>query len=160
MNYEMKRVNRELSTEETLNIISKGQYGVMACVGSDLEPYGVPLSYVLYNGSVYFHCASQGHKIDNIKHNPMVSFVVVGETNPVLEKDTLNFSTYYESAIIFGNVSEVVEDIEKIGALRALCDKYLHNHMDKFEYAIKRSLKITKVYKINFCKLSGKAKRP
>lgn len=31
--------------------------------------YGVPLSYVFMNNSIYFHCAAIGHKPENIHYN-------------------------------------------------------------------------------------------
>ena len=35
--------------------------------GEDGYAYGVPLNYVYVDNSIYFHCAKEGHKLDNIK---------------------------------------------------------------------------------------------
>ena len=43
------------------------------------QPYAVPLSYVFHDQCIYFHCATEGHKLDNIRANPAVSFCVVGQ---------------------------------------------------------------------------------
>ena len=41
---EMRRKDREISEEEACQLLATGEYGVLSTVGSDGEPYGVPLS--------------------------------------------------------------------------------------------------------------------
>ncbi|MFQ6041354.1 MAG: pyridoxamine 5'-phosphate oxidase family protein [Candidatus Poribacteria bacterium] len=109
-------------TDKRLNnameILKLGEYGVLATSGEDGYPYAVPLSYV-YDNAIYFHCASTGHKIDNIKYNDKVSFCVVGRAKTL--PDELNVD--YQSVIVFGR-ARIIEGAEKHSALGKLMKKY------------------------------------
>lgn len=159
MDHKMIRKNRELSQEETVNILEKSEYGILSTVGIDNQPYGVPLNFVYKDNCIYFHCAMIGHKLENIKNNNLVSFTVVGNTKPKMEEEYHNFTTEYESTIVFGKVVEVVQEQEKISSLKDLCEKYLSEHMHLFEKAVEKSIKGTKIYKVEIEKMSGKAKK-
>ena len=154
---DMRRKDRRLSDEESAALLARGEYGVMATVDARGRPYGVPLSYLWRDGLVYLHSALQGYKIDNIRANSAVSFTVVGRTQPVYEK---NFTTWYESVMVFGQVAEIADPEKKYAILYALAEKYLPDHLDKAEEDIKRSLARTVVYAITPERITGKAKPP
>jgi cytidylate kinase len=151
----MRRKDRAIPLPEALDLLVRGQYGVLSLVDGGV-PYAVPLSYVLLDGVVYFHCARQGRKIDAMRGNPTVCFTVVGAVEPVYRGD---FSTYYESAMVFGRVVPVGDDEEKRRALLALAEKYLPDHRDKADGDIRRSNERTAVYRISLDLISGKSKR-
>lgn len=152
----MRRKDRRMPEEESLALLRQGEYGVMSTTGPDGKPYGIPLSYVWLKERVYFHCARDGRKIDNVRANSAVTFTVVGQTRPVYAK---NFTTYYESVILSGNIAEVIDPEEKYAALFALAVKYLPEHRDKADRDIRRSFDRTAVYAIYPDEISGKAKR-
>jgi nitroimidazol reductase NimA-like FMN-containing flavoprotein (pyridoxamine 5'-phosphate oxidase superfamily) len=156
MEREMRRKDRAISESEALELLGRGQYGVLATVGEEGEPYAVPLSYVFRAGKIYFHCAPVGRKIDNLRHQPKVGFTVVGKVAPVFEH---SFSTNYESVMVFGTASEVTDKNEKCAALRALAEKYLPEHLDKADAYIEQSLPNVVVYAIEIERTSGKARR-
>jgi hypothetical protein len=150
----MRKKERQLSYDETISIIEKGEYGILSTVSSGNEPYGVPLNYCFIDGSIYFHCALEGKKLDNIAHNANVSFCVVGQTKILPEK----FSTKFESCIVFGTAAEVTGD-EKQMALEGFIEKYSRQfNAEGLEY-IKKACRKTKVIKIIPESFSGKAKR-
>ncbi len=150
---EMRRKDREVGREDTINLLEKGQYGVLSTVGENGYPYGVPVNYVYAGGGIYFHCAVEGAKVDNILFNNKVSFCVVGDTAPVPEK----FSFKYESAIVFGKCAEVFEK-EKTDALLALVRKYSAGFMEKGMKYIDNDSSKTKVFKIDIEHISGKVR--
>lgn len=155
---ELRRKDRQISPEECEEILKKAEYMTMATADGDGIPYAVPLSFVYFRGNVYFHTGkADGHKIRNLRHNPYCSLAVTGDTQPVY---TRNFTTYFESVIIFGKAEEITDAQEKYGALWALAEKYLPEHMDKAEKDIAASLERTAVYRITIEKMTGKAKRP
>lgn len=149
---EMRRKEKEIDREKAAGILEKGQYGVLSTAGEDGYPYGVPVNYVYSDGSIYFHCAREGAKIDNIIFNDKVSFCVVGSTEPIPEK----FSFKYESTIVFGRCVEVFEK-EKIDALIALVKKYSGDFMEKGMKYIGNDSSKTKVLKINIEYITGKS---
>lgn len=87
---EMRRKDRELKNDEIIEILKNNTYGILSTVSENGDPYGVPISYVFFNDSIYFHCAIQGHKLDNISNNKSVSFCVVGNTQILPDQFTLS----------------------------------------------------------------------
>lgn len=150
---EMRRQDRKTSEEQAYRILEAGEYGVLSTTCSNGYAYGVPLSYAYHNGNIYFHCAVEGQKLDNIKFNNKVSFCVVGKTE-VLPG---NFSTKYESAIVFGKASEVFDD-EKKEALVAILRKYSPQFMEKGMEYIKNDSSKAKVIKIEIEHIAGKSR--
>lgn len=150
----MRRQDRRLDDNEAERILIQGEYGVLSTTGENGSPYGVPLSYAYLNKNIYFHCAGEGHKLDNIALNDRVSFCVVGKTMPLPDK----FSTRYESVIIFGR-AVAVDGIEKEQALMALIEKYSADFIEKGRKYVDKDGPITKVIKLNVELMSGKARR-
>jgi nitroimidazol reductase NimA-like FMN-containing flavoprotein (pyridoxamine 5'-phosphate oxidase superfamily) len=150
----MRRQDRQLENSEVIELFEKGEYGVLSSVGEDGYAYGVPLSYAYSDGSIYFHSATEGQKLDNIRNNSKVSFCVIGGTEVLAAK----FSTKYESVIAFG-IAEVIEGEEKMKGLMALVEKYSPEFMEAGrKYAMNDEGK-TKVVKIKIEHMTGKARR-
>ena len=147
----MRRKDRKIETADAVNLLTRCEYGVLSTIDNENQPYGVPLNYVYKNDCIYFHCALIGHKIDNIRNNPKVSFCVIGNTN-VLQSE---FSTEYESVIIFGSASEV-QGVEKHNALSWLIEKYSPDFIEEGKDYIEKKSNGTKVIKIEIKHISGK----
>ena len=150
----MRRSDREIAEHEAKGLLVDAEYGVLSTVGSDGQPYGVPLNYVYKNGSIYFHAALSGQKIDNIDSNAKVSFCVVGKTKVLPDK----FATEYESAVAFGVAAEV-NGSEQQDALLWLLEKYCPEFVEEGKRYIEQKNKITKVVRIDINHISGKARR-
>ena len=120
MQREMRRKNQQLSPQESRNILEQASSGVLALSGTDDTPYAVPISFVLYEDTLYFHCAADGYKIDCIRNNPRASFCVIAQDQLLPEK----FTTCFRSVIAFGRMEMVENPQEKQKALHLLCDKY------------------------------------
>jgi len=150
----MRRSDREISIQEAKNLLDAAEYGILSTASNDGQPYGLPLSYVYKNDCIYFHCAVSGHKLENIEHNPKVSFCAVGKTKVLPDK----FATEYESTVVFGVASEV-KDAERYDALLWLLEKYCSDFIAEGKQYIEQKDKITKVFKIEIDRISGKARR-
>lgn len=153
----MRRKDRELSVDIAREIIDKAEFGVLATVNEDGTPYCIPLSIARDGGQdvIYFHCAREGQKIENMRRNPKVCMSFVGNTAIPDGK----FTTLYESAVIYGEATEVLTDEEKIHGLRLICEKYTPDNMADFDNAIGRSLARTAVWKVTIAQITGKGKR-
>lgn len=150
----MRRNDREISRQEADELLVKSEYGVLSTVDKNGQPYGVPLSYVYKDDAIYFHCALDGQKLDNISNNARVSFCVTGRTIVLPE----SFGTLYESVIVFGVASEV-HDAQRHEALVWLLEKYCSDFMEGGLQYIEIKNKMTKVIKIEISRVSGKARR-
>lgn len=151
---ELRRQERKLEMNEAIEILKKCDYGILSTVSENGYTYGVPVSYVYTNNAIYFHCAVEGQKLDNMTNNNKVSFCVVGQTCILPDK----FSIKYESVILFGLANEVL-DSEKNSILLEIVNKYSPDFIEKGKDYIANSSARTKVIKISIEHISGKARR-
>lgn len=155
---EMRRKDRLLTKEETLDVLKKGEYGILGTVGEDGKPYSVPLSFVMdeEKKAIYFHCtAAGGQKIDNIMANPAVCFTVVMNTEVL----PAQFSTKYYSANVFGTAKVVEEDGEKRDALFQLVLKYAPDFQEEGKTYIDRAIRAVNVVRIDMEQITGKGRK-
>ena len=150
----MRRQERELSHNEVLAILEKGEYGVLSMCTLANEGYGVPLNYVFNNPDIYFHCAKEGSKLECLRKNPNVSFCVVGKTT-VLPS---TFGTLYESVIAVGTTSEV-EGTEKQEALKLFIEKYSGEFIPEGNEYITKLLERVSVIRLTVKSVTGKARK-
>lgn len=154
MHHELRRKERALAESEAREILERGEYGILSTCDPDGQPYGIPLSYCLENNAIYFHCAVEGRKLNNIAADSRVSFCVVGKTEVLPDQ----FATRYESVVISGRATEVL-DGEKQQALEGLLAKYSTEfRLSGLDY-IEAKRELTKVFKISIDDLCGKARR-
>ena len=153
---EMRRKDRMLNQEETIDILNKSEYGVLSTIGKDNAPYGVPINFAYVDGIVYFHCAkAKGYKIINIMNNSNACFTVVDDVCLQPEK----LSTKYRSAILFGKIS-IVEDMEeKKKGLEALIKKLSPEYMEVGMKCIDKNTDNTCILKMEVVEMTGKGKK-
>ncbi|MFP3155069.1 pyridoxamine 5'-phosphate oxidase family protein [Lachnospiraceae bacterium ZAX-1] len=149
----MRRTDREQDREFALEMIKTCEYATLATVNPDKTPYCIPVSPILIEETLYFHGATEGKKLENIKANQDVCISCVRHTKLIPEK----FTTEYESAVATGKCHIVTDENEKIIVLRALCEKYAPTNMGKFNHAIENMLGKTCVCKIEMEQITGKA---
>lgn len=149
----MRRTDRERDARFALELFSRCEYATLATVNADGTPYCIPVSPAVAEANIYFHCALEGKKLENIKNNTAVCLSCVGGTRLVPEE----FSTEYESAVAAGRCELVTNEDEKRMALRAICEKYAESNMGSFESTVARSLHRTAICKITAEALTGKA---
>ena len=79
----MRRHRQQLSQGDCAAILSRGTSGVLAVAGDGGYPYAVPLSYVYQEGTLFFHCAKAGHKLDALRRCSKASFCVIDQDQVV-----------------------------------------------------------------------------
>jgi len=147
----MRVIKRQMSDEQALELLKKGEYGVLSTVNAENQPFGTPLSYIFMEGSVYFHCAIVGTKLDNIKNNSKVCFTVIGKTQILPEQ----FSTNYESVMVFGNATLINGD-EKVSVFKEILKKYSNDYYEEGMKYIEKAKDKATVVKINIDSFTGK----
>ena len=98
----MRRHRQQLSQGDCAAILSRGTSGVLAVAGDGGYPYAVPLSYVYQEGTLFFHCAKAGHKLDALRRCSKASFCVIA----------------------FGRTRILEDEAEKQAAIWLLAEKY------------------------------------
>jgi len=149
---DMRRKQQALPYEESVTILESASSGVLAVLGDEGYPYTVPLSYVYREGKLYFHCASEGHKLDAIRGCDKASFCAIDKDDVVSEK----FTTFYRSVVAFGRVKELKGE-ELYGAMKALAGKYSPKEtVASFDKEMAESLHHLCVLEFSIEHLSGK----
>lgn len=148
---DIKRRKKELSKENTLEVLKNGREGILSTISENGYPYGIAVNYVYHNNYIYFHCSNSGHKLQNIAKNNKVSFFVNSDVT-ILPKD---FTTHYKSVVIFGHAS-IVNDKEKRDAIIAIGEKYSHPHMKEGLKYIDKAFNAFTVVKIEIDHITGK----
>ncbi len=147
----MRRTDRELTFDQTMQILKRNQHGILSLVLPDQMPYGVPLNYGLYENTIIMHAALVGLKIDAIAYDPHACFTVVHAAKA--EPETL--STHYASAIAMGSIRLVEDPLEKrLWLIRLVA------HYGISEQAAQEALKVdtpyTAVLLLDIAALTGK----
>lgn len=118
----MRRFKQELRKAECIEVLEHEVRGVLSVLGTDGYPYGVMMNH-WYNpedGKLYFHGAKEGHKIDAVRANDKVSFVVHDSGYRKDDEWALNI----RSVVVFGRM-RVVEEREKAKMICTnLCRKF------------------------------------
>ena len=116
----MRRHRQQLSQGDCAAILSRGTSGVLAVAGDGGYPYAVPLSYVYQEGTLFFHCAKAGHKLDALRRCNKASFCVIDQDQVVPPE----YTTYFRSVIAFGRTRILEDEAEKQAAIWLLAEKY------------------------------------
>ena len=152
----MRRADRQLADEETLQLFREAEYGVLSVIDENNMPYGVPMSFALRDNAIYFHCsAAGGKKISSIGHCRNASFTVVGHTQLLPEQ----FATLYMSAIAYGTVGIVQDEEEKRNGIKAILYKYSPNFIEKGMTYIDHAINKIYVLKFEIENMTGKGKK-
>ena len=149
----MRRSGQQLSAEETIDILERNTSGVLAVVGDEGYPYAVPLSYVYINNNIYFHSATQGHKLDGIQSNSHVSFCVIDQDKVMPQE----YTTYYKSAIAFGTARIVEDEGEKRKLIELLSEKYSPGDIEGRNHEIESTWKRFCIIHLAVEHITGKA---
>lgn len=151
----MRRQEKIMCQLDTEKIVHEAEFGTLACCGSNGYPYSVPVNYAWENGVIYIHSAREGGKLDSIAFNNKVSFSIVNYQRLLPDK----FDTEYESVIIFGEATLVVDVQEKRHALTLLIEKYSHDFREQGMVYIDKAMDATAVIKVNIQHMTGKRGR-
>ncbi|MDD4534378.1 MAG: pyridoxamine 5'-phosphate oxidase family protein [Prevotella sp.] len=137
----MRKLSREMDSAWALEVMRKAPYITVSFTRPDGTAYGVPFSLAATDDLTwYFHCAQEGDKLDAIACHPEVCLSAVTKCAPIVGPKDNSFTLQYKSAIAFGQAAIVTDRNEQIKAMRAICERFLPEHMGAFEASIERSL--------------------
>ncbi len=120
----MRRKNKEIINPEIIQDILKTADTVRIAMIDGDEPYIVPLNYGYQNNALYIHCAKEGRKINILKTNPRVCFLIEGESELVTGPDACDWTLKYLSLIGYGTVEILENKNEKIVGLDILMSQF------------------------------------
>ncbi len=94
-------------------------------------PYVIPLNFCWHDGSIYFHGADAGRKVEIISKNPNAVFTVCEEFGTIADPVPALTDTGYMSVMLFGQIERVEDIREMTGALQAMLDKHVPGYYDQ-----------------------------
>jgi uncharacterized protein len=113
------------------SLLQKAETMKLAFCDGD-EPYIVPVCFGYQEGSIYFHSAKEGRKLDLIKRSDKICFEV--DTYKIVSKDTpCKWTIDYTSVIGLGDAHFVESVEEKKKALDVIMAHY--GAAPPFEYS-------------------------
>jgi nitroimidazol reductase NimA-like FMN-containing flavoprotein (pyridoxamine 5'-phosphate oxidase superfamily) len=143
-----KEIRNIAALEEILSKAMVCRLGL--CEGN--QPYVVPLCFGYEDNALYFHCASQGKKLDIIRRNNNVCFEVDIDHQLIKADQACNWGMKYKSVIGFGK-AVFIKDIElKRKALDIIMQQFSKDSFKISEEAVKN----TTVVKIEIASMTGK----
>lgn len=161
----MRKKRFEIKDRKEIDaILKRATIGRMATIGADGYPYITPVNYVYIDDSIYFHCAPEGEKIENLQRDSKVCFEVdiplayIGtDLDPAMEP--CHVTQIYQSVILRGHGVVLRDDKEKLMALNALIAS--HEQMSSFNGITfeSRAFNLCIVVRIDIDQISGKENR-
>lgn len=115
---------KQLSDDEAMAFLTRERSGHLATCTADGTPYITPLNYMYHQGKIYFHCANEGLKLDNIRINNQVCFEVSRVNKSVFGALACQCSTRYTSVLLFGSAYLVVDISRKTELLNIFTEKF------------------------------------
>ncbi len=105
-----KPIEPEPNNAECERVIASFDVGVLV-MSQGMQPYAVPMNHVYHDGALYFHCAPTGRKLDTIRANPRVCYVVNNDLGAGERREMggLTCHVAWESVIAYGT-ARVLED--------------------------------------------------
>jgi len=127
----IRYVQRDCKDKDKIEkFLSKTRTGVIGMNAEDY-PYTVPVNYVWYDGSIFFHGMGSGKKVDILSEEPPVCFTVYKEFGTVKDPMPCHADTSYMSVMLFGKIEKVCDFEEAATALWKLVEKYMPGYYQK-----------------------------
>ncbi len=123
----MRKLNKKITDPAIIiDLLNTCHIGRLGTVGSDGRPMVKPLNFAYHEGRIYFHCAREGEKLDDIRRDNRVCFevdlplaYVKGTTENPCRAEYL-----YRSVIARGRAIIVEDRVERLLGLDCLMAKY------------------------------------
>lgn len=159
MNSEIRRKDREMKTYREMQLLLEkmpvGRLGITTKNG----PYVVPMNFLFFEGHIYLHSALSGRKIESLRIDSRVCFLVDEVGPQVLWQRGCGISQVYRSVLCFGRAEFVEDPIEKKAILEKMVQKYVPPTFP-FPQIKEQNVGKTAVVRIIIESMEGKAHNP
>jgi nitroimidazol reductase NimA-like FMN-containing flavoprotein (pyridoxamine 5'-phosphate oxidase superfamily) len=112
------------TSREMKLLLERMPVGRLAVTTED-GPYIIPVNYLFFEGSIYFHSGLSGRKMEALQADSRVCFLVDEVGPQVLWEQGCGISQVYKSVVCFGKAEFVEGPLEKRGILERMVQKYV-----------------------------------
>jgi nitroimidazol reductase NimA-like FMN-containing flavoprotein (pyridoxamine 5'-phosphate oxidase superfamily) len=124
-------------------------------VTTEEGPYIIAVNYLFLEGSIYFHSGVSGRKMEALRADSRVCFLVDEVGPQVLWEQGCGISQIYKSVVCFGKAEFVEDPLEKRGILGRMVRKYVPSSYP-FSPMTDQNIKKTAVVRIVIESMTGK----
>jgi len=147
---------KEKSDKSTTNTILENVIALDLGMASENEPYIIAMNFVYQKDRIYLHSATTGTKIQYLKKNNRVCFLVRGDKELVASGHPCSFGMRYRSVIGTGKASFIKAPDDKAKVLSLFVSRYGGDKnsvfsTDRLEKVCVICIEITSF----FCKIRG-----
>jgi nitroimidazol reductase NimA-like FMN-containing flavoprotein (pyridoxamine 5'-phosphate oxidase superfamily) len=152
----MRRKEREIKDSKEIDeIIEKADVCRIALSDNNI-PYIVTMNFGYKKGkkpALFFHCASEGKKIEITRRNNVACFQMDIEHKLVKTNMRCNCGMQYRSVVGMGRISFIAKKEDKIEALNILMKHYTGQDHHSFE---EQYINRTTILRLDIDEISGK----
>ena len=121
-------------------------------------PVVIPTLYGRKDSEVYVHGSSASRMMRGLEKGINMCLTVTRVNGLVLARSAFHHSMNYESVVLFGKATLIVDYEEKMEALKAVSDNVLMGRWEESRLPIEKEMKATKVLKISIEEASAKVR--
>jgi hypothetical protein len=122
----------------------------------DGYPVVIPTIYGRKDDNLYFHGASVSRLLVTLEKGVPISLNVTQTDGIVLARSAFHHSLNYHSVTIFGEAELVIDENERLDALKVVSDQIIPLRWEEARLPNKIELKATKVLKLRIAEASAK----
>ncbi|MFO7460049.1 MAG: pyridoxamine 5'-phosphate oxidase family protein [Desulfatiglandales bacterium] len=120
----MRRKEKEIKEKAAMESIIEHALVCRLAMSAHDQPYVLPLCFGYMDGSLYFHCAREGMKLDMLRINNRVCFECDTDHELVLSETPCEWGMKGQSVVGFGRALLLDDPESKKNALDAIMAHY------------------------------------
>jgi len=155
MRTEPRRKDRIMKTSREMELLLERISVGRLAVTTEEGPYIIAVNYLFLEGSIYFHSGVSGRKMEALRADSRVCFLVDEVGPQVVWEQGCGISQIYKSVVCFGKAEFVEDPLEKRGILERMVRKYVPSSYP-FSPMTDQNIKKTAVVRIVIESMTGK----
>ena len=114
----MRRTERQMLDLEFMYAVLRDAQEIYIAMNAEGAPYVLPVNHVFHEGCIYFHCATEGRKLDLLRADPRVGFSTAVDI-------AVDGATTRYRCVCGNGAAEIVTDADvKNSVLRAIAARF------------------------------------
>lgn len=150
----MRKHDREITDPARMeDVLNRATVCRLAMTDGE-TPYIVPLCFGYAENRLYFHCATEGRKIDILRRHPRVCFEVDSDQELIESPQACGWSMRFRSVIGEGRAALIDDPVAK----RAALDIIMRHYSDRAYTYPDDALDKTLIIRVDIERMTGKQK--
>ncbi|MDX2480603.1 MAG: pyridoxamine 5'-phosphate oxidase family protein [Desulfuromusa sp.] len=151
----MRRSDKAVTEQPAIEKILRAGKTCQLAFAAEPAPYLVTLNYGYHDGTLYFHSAREGRKIDLIRKDRQAAFTVALDLGLIKGDNACDWSVRFQSVVGHGQISLLESPEEKQRGLDLFMAHYSN---ETFSYPDKM-IQATAVFKLLISEMTVKQSR-